>query len=50
MITDVTLVNNGGELRLVVGSSRGPLTSPPLADPARPALKRLNWREVPTVN
>jgi Tfp pilus tip-associated adhesin PilY1 len=50
MVTDVTLVNNGGKIRLVVGSSRGPLTSPDLADPPTAAPKRLNWREVPTTN
>lgn len=50
LITDVAIVSSGGKVRHVFGDSTGQAVSPPTVPLAGVGLKRLNWREVPTVD
>ena len=50
LITDLGILNTGGKIRLVAGDSSGGINSPGITNSAGIGLKRLNWREVPTVD
>jgi type IV pilus assembly protein PilY1 len=50
LITDLGILSSGGKIRLVAGDSSGGINSPGMTNSAGISLKRLNWREVPTVD
>jgi type IV pilus assembly protein PilY1 len=50
LITDVGIVNASGKIRIVAGDSSGGINSPGTSPPGGAGVKRLNGREVPTVD
>lgn len=48
LIADVAILNIGGKLRVQAGNNQGKVANVPGALGAANALKRLNWREIPT--
>jgi type IV pilus assembly protein PilY1 len=50
LITDIGLLNVGGKIRMVAGDTSSNVRDIGLGTSAALSLKRLNWREVPTVD
>ena len=50
LVTDIGLVDAGGKIRLVAGDTSAGVSNINLGSSAALALKRLNWREVPTAD
>ncbi|PXW96258.1 type IV pilus assembly protein PilY1 [Sphaerotilus hippei] len=50
IVTDLAFKSSGGKVRLVGGRSDGTVTSLPGTYSSSDGVRRLNWREVPTLN
>ncbi|MFO1277726.1 MAG: PilC/PilY family type IV pilus protein [Sphaerotilus natans] len=50
LASDITFKNIGGKVRLVAGRSGGGVSNQPGTFGRAGTLRRLNWREVPTIN
>lgn len=49
IVSDLAFKNIGGKVRLIAGRSNGTVTNLPGSFSSAAGLRRLNWREVPTV-
>ena len=49
VVTDVRFLSVDGKRRLIIGTDLGKVSNVDLEEPALQGFRRLNWREVPTI-